>query len=112
VGYTSKFIPKSGAEYRFDLALQQTTTSVVSQAYQEVSGLDGQAGNGMLGFVKPMMDFVNHFHQLKQQIEQIMSPEENKMQQLMDATFYAEFGESPEANDKLQQFNGFIDKLS
>lgn len=87
----------------FSMDLQQTKTSYVSQAYTEVAELEGSSLAKSEKELKPLIDFLEHFKQLKEQADQLLSKNEDAFGQLLDAVFKAEFGNNKEAKMKLDK---------
>lgn len=92
----------------FSLDLQQTQTSYVSQKYAEVATLGDPKAAKINKDIKPLIDFVDQFKQLRATANDILAQDKDQFSQLLDAIFEAEFGPDEHA---LNQFKHFIDKF-
>jgi len=95
----------------FSLNLEKTSTSVVSQAYQEIATLGDEHANELAKYTKPLMDFAQQFGKVREQSEQLLPPDFNYLQQLMDKVFEAEFNMLDDFEESMNTFNKFIEKL-
>ncbi|MEW6984375.1 DUF5610 domain-containing protein [Colwelliaceae bacterium 6471] len=95
----------------FTLDLQKTSTSIVSQAYQEVATLGDEHARGLSRFVKPLFDFAQQFEQLQKSSEQILAPELDQLDKLMESVYNAQFANQEDKANGFGQFNQFINKL-
>jgi len=87
----------------FSMDLQQTKTSYVSQAYAEVAELDQKALPSSEKELRPLIDFLDHFRQLQQKADELLSKDGDAFGKLIDAVFKAEFGEEQEAKEKFDK---------
>ena len=94
----------------FSLDLEKTTTSIVSQTYQEVAQSTPGA-NDLARYTRPLFDFAEQFKQLEQQSNALFGDQFDHLQQLMDKVFEAEFGHMEDNEQKLGIFNNFIEQL-
>jgi len=94
----------------FNLDLQQTQTSVVSQAYSEVSQFnDNPHANEIAHHIQPVLDFASQYQQANTQADRLFGNHDNQMKSLLDSVFNAEFGQQ---KDMLDRLNGFLEKLA
>jgi hypothetical protein len=84
---------------------------VVSQAYQEIATLGDEQANELAKYTKPLMDFAQQFDKVREQSEQLLPPDFNYLQQLMDKVFEAEFNMLDDFEESMNTFNKFIEKL-
>jgi hypothetical protein len=84
----------------FSMDLQQTQRSYVSQTYTEVSTFDEKLLPSTDKELKPLLDFLDHFKQLQETAEKLLSKNDDAFGQLLDAVFKAEFGDNKEAKEK------------
>jgi len=94
----------------FSLDLQQTQTSVVSQAYSEVSQFnDNPHADEIAHHIQPVIDFANQYQQANNQADRLFGNNDNQMKNLLDSVFNAEFGQQ---QDMLDRLNSFLEKLA
>jgi len=87
----------------FNMDLQQTQTSYVSQTYAEVAGFDEKLLPSTNKALKPLIDFLDHFEKLQERADKLLSKNDDAFGKLLDAVFKAEFGEDKEAKEKFDK---------
>ncbi len=83
--------------------LQQTQKSYVSQTYTQVSEFDEKKLPTSEKELRPLIDFLEHFKQLQQKADELLSKNEDTFGQFLDAIFKAEFGNNQEAKKKFDK---------
>ena len=92
----------------FNLELRQTQTNYVSQAYTEVANYNVDADDELNSVVRPVLDFIGEFKELRENANKILDKEGDQFNKLLESVLNAEFDQ----NEKLlSQFNKFIEKL-
>ena len=93
----------------FSLELIQTQTSYVSQAYSEVANYNEDANEQLNSVVRPVLDFIGDFKELRDNANKILDNEGEQFNKLLESVLNAEF----DNNQKLlSQFSKFIEKLT
>jgi len=93
----------------FSLELRQTQTSYVSQTYQEIANYNENEAPELAATVRPVLDFVEQFHQIREKADQILSDHQSEFDQLLASVFNAEFNNNQQL---LTQFTDFIEQLN
>jgi len=92
----------------FSLELRQTQTSHVSQAYSEVANYNADANEELNSVVKPVLDFIGDFKELRDNANQLLDQDGGQFNRLLESVLNAEFDQNQKL---LSQFNKFIEKL-
>jgi len=92
----------------FSLELRQTQTSYVSQAYSEVANYNESANEELNTVVRPVLDFIGEFKELRDNANEILEKEGEQFNKLLESVFNAEFDHNQQL---LSQFSKFIEKL-
>ncbi len=97
----------------FNLDLQQTQTSVVSQKYNAIAKVNEHDDKELKRLAKPVVDFANQMKAVRDNVVNIFgydksNNEEQQLQQLLNSIFNAEFGSQKSMQEK---FNNFIKKI-
>ncbi len=87
----------------FSMDLQQTQTSYVSQTYTEVAEYDEKVLPSANKELRPLIDFLEHFKQLQERADSLLSKNDDAFGQLLDAVFNAEFGDDKENKEKFDK---------
>jgi len=93
----------------FSLELRQTQTSYVSQTYQEIANYNENEAPELATTVRPVLDFVEQFHQIREKADKILSDQQSEFDQLLASVFNAEFNNNQQL---LTQFTDFIEQLN
>jgi hypothetical protein len=93
----------------FNLELRQTQTNYVSQAYSEVANYNVDENEELNTVVRPVLDFIGDFKELRENANKILDNEGDQFSKLLESVLNSEF----DHNQKLlSQFTNFIDKLT
>lgn len=93
----------------FNLELRQTQTNYVSQAYSEVANYNVDESEELNTVVRPVLDFIGDFKELRDSANKILDNEGDQFNKLLESVLNSEF----DHNQKLlSQFTNFIDKLT
>jgi len=92
----------------FNLELRQTQTNYVSQAYSEVANYNVDADEELNTVVRPVLDFIGEFKELRDHANTILDQEGEQFNKLLESVLNAEFDQNQKL---LSQFNKFIEKL-
>jgi len=92
----------------FNLELRQTQTNYVSQAYSEVANYNVDADEELNSVVRPVLDFIGEFKELRDNANKILDKEGDQFNKLLESVLNAEFDQNQKL---LSQFNKFIEKL-
>lgn len=93
----------------FSLDLRQTQTNYVSKAYSEVANYDNKANEELNSLVRPVLDFIGEFKELRDNANEMLDKEGKQFNQLLESVLNTEF----DHNQKLlEQFSSFIAKLT
>ena len=92
----------------FNLELRQTQTNYVSQAYSEVATYNPDADEELASVVRPVLDFIGEFKELRNNANEILDKEGDQFNKLLESVLNAEFDQNQKL---LSQFNKFIEKL-
>ena len=92
----------------FNLELRQTQTNYVSQAYREVANYTENANDELSNIVKPVLDFIGEFKELRDNANKILDNEGEQFNNLLESVLNSQFDQNQQL---LSQFNKFIEKL-
>ena len=92
----------------FSLELRQTQTSYVSQAYSEVANYNEDANEELDTVVRPVLDFIGDFKELRDNANKILDKEGEQFNKLLESVLNAEFDQNQKL---LSQFSKFVEKL-
>jgi len=93
----------------FNLELRQTQINYVSQAYNEVANYNADENDELKTIVKPVLDFIGDFKELRDSANKMLDNEDGQFNKLLESVLNAEF----DHNQKLlSQFTDFIKKLT
>lgn len=92
----------------FSLDLRQTQTSYVSQAYSEVANYNEVDNDELNTVVRPVLDFIGDFKELRDNANKILDSEGEQFNKLIESVLNAEFDQNQKL---LSQFSKFIEKL-
>jgi len=95
----------------FSMDLQQTQTSFVSQTYTEVAEFQDNALPKSDKELRPLIDFLDHFKQLQDNADKLLSKNDDAFGQLLDSVFNAEYGVNEEAKDKFDKVIAIVKHL-
>lgn len=93
----------------FNLELRQTQTNYVSQAYSEIANYNADANDELNTVVRPVLDFIGDFKELRDSANKMLDNENNQFNKLLESVLNSEFDHN---QNLLSQFTKFIDKLT
>ncbi len=92
----------------FNLELRQTQTNYASKAYSEVANYNVDENEELNNAVRPVLDFIGDFKELRDNANKILDDEGDQFNQLLESVLNSEFDHNQQL---LSQFKNFVAKL-